>query len=383
MSSVRLRSILGSSLFALSLVTLVSACASAEASADMHPGGSLVTHGVELELEGAAPEIVVNPTLELAAFEEPAAPIATEFRCVGPEPRGHWAGRASDDEWARGLYPAIERYPEGWLALTFDDGPHVSRTKVVLDELARHDQHATFFLTGHAIRKGTYELVQRMVAEGHTLANHGFRHDAAMAEQVDSIEELERYIASELELTQIRVDLALLATSPEAFAAMESRVFRKLTWLDDRQEQLDAMPKLRERHRALLEEHGFAGEQRPLTLAWVRPPGGNPYLGKRWTSDERDAFARVVNRMGLAVAMWNHGSSDSDPALTPQQRMDPERITETGRKAARRGGVYVAHDRIDPEAVRALLGAIAKTDAKVVSLDELHRAKLEAQGHCS
>jgi peptidoglycan/xylan/chitin deacetylase (PgdA/CDA1 family) len=303
-------------------------------------------------------------------------------RCLGPDPSGRWAGRSSDDDWARGLYPARERYPEQWLALTFDDGPHPERTPIVLDELARHDQHATFFLTGHAIRGDTYALVQRMVAEGHVLANHGWRHDTRMAEQVDSRAELERYIESEFELTQIRVDLALLATSREDFAAMHERVFRKLHWTDGRAEQLAAMPKLRVRHRELLEERGFVDGTRPLVLEWVRPPGGNPYLGKRWTVAEREAFARVVNRMELSVVMWNHGSGDSDPALAPKDRMDPERVAETGVKAARRGGVYVAHDRIDPEAVRALLNTIANSDAQIVGLEQLRQAKLEALGAC-
>jgi peptidoglycan/xylan/chitin deacetylase (PgdA/CDA1 family) len=321
-----------------------------------------------------------NPPPELLAFAEPDPELA-QPRCLGPEPRGRWAGRRSDDDWARGLYPRGDRYPENWLTLTFDDGPHSSRTTVVLDELARHGQHATFFLTGHAIRKGTYPLVQRMLAEGHTLANHGFRHDIRMAEMIDSPKQVEAYVASELELTQIRVDIALLATSPEDFSEMEARVFRKLNWLDERAEQLSAMPKLRERHRALLEERGYSDNERPYRLEWVRPPGGNPYLGHS-TSQERSTFARVVNRMGLSVVMWTHGTGDSDPRLEPKIRMDPERVAGTALEAIERGGIYVAHDRIDPEALVAMLETIAASDAVIVSLAQLRDAKLEALGYC-
>lgn len=368
----------------LSLLTLSSFAACVQASPDAGVEPSAVELGAaatgKVESEGSEP--LVNPALELAAFDEPEPELATEFVCLGPEPRGRWAGRSSDDEWARGLYPSTERYGERLLALTFDDGPHVSHTPKLLDALARRDQHATFFLTGHAIRKSTYPLVRRMVAEGHTLANHGWRHDVEMAEQRDSIAELEDYLFAELELTQIRVDLALLAESDEEFEAMEARVFRKLHWTDSREEQLAALPRLVARHRELLAEHGYHDGARPYVLSWVRPPGGNPYLGKRWSSDEREAFARVVNRMGLRVAMWNHGSSDSDPALSHAERMDPERIAGTARKAAARGGVYVAHDRVEPEAALALLDALVESDAQLVSLDALFRDKLERQGEC-
>jgi hypothetical protein len=362
---------------ALVLTSFSSACAVAESAGptfDSNHAGDVEDVDSTADAIVAAP--IVNPPLEIALVVEP------EKRCLGPDPSGRWAGRSSDDEWARGLYPARERYPEHWLALTFDDGPHPDRTPVVLDELARHGQHATFFLTGHAVRGDTYELVQRMVAEGHTLANHGWRHDTRMAEQLDTRAELERYIESELELTQIRVDMALLATSREDFAAMHERVFRKLHWTDGREEQLAAMPKLRIRHAELLAERGYVDGARPLTLEWVRPPGGNPYLGNRWKVAEREAFARVVNEMGMSVVMWSHGSGDSDPALKPKDRMDPERVAETGSQAAQRGGIYVAHDRIDPEAARALLETIAKSDAEVVGLEQLRRAKLEALGAC-
>ncbi|MFV8751393.1 polysaccharide deacetylase family protein [Nannocystaceae bacterium ST9] len=361
---------------ALALILIAPGCAGPEIAARSHESERVEI----LEFALAEPPTIENPDL---ALELGSVEIADEAAaCLGPEPSARWAQRGSDDEWARGLYPARERYPEGWLALTFDDGPHPTRTRVVLDELARHGQHATFFLTGHAIKASTYPLVQRMVAEGHTLANHGHRHDTDMAEQVDTIAELEAYLESELELTQIRVDLAMLATSADDFRAIDERVFAGLRWTDERAEQLAAMPELRVRHRALLDERGFGEGTRPLALAWVRPPGGNPYVGKRWTNDEREAFARVVNRMNLRVVMWNHGSGDSDPALAPEERMDPTRVAETARKAGRRGGVYVAHDRIAPEAARALLDAVAKSDAVVVDLADLHAAKAEAAGWC-
>lgn len=328
-------------------------------------------------------ETITMPTLAELGLErpvelpsvEPAA--AAELPCTGPKPSSRWAGRTSDDEWIPGLYPARERYGDRLLALTFDDGPHETRTPIVLDELARRDMKATFFLTGHAIRSGTYELVQRMVREGHTLANHGWRHDTKMAAQVEDLRELEAYVGAEFELTQIRVDLAMLASSAEDFLAMEREVFGGLSWVaHDRQAQLRRMTKLRARHAALLESRGYAEDSRPITLEWVRPPGGNPYVGKGWTSAEREAFARAVNRQGMQMVMWNHGSGDSDTNLTPKERRDPERTAETARKAASRGGIYVAHDRIDPAALRAMLDELEIGEVEIVSLAALRAIKL-------
>lgn len=59
-------------------------------------------------------------------------------------------------------------------ALTFDDGPGPS-TPEVLDTLAREGVRATFFVLGRQVDRHP-DLVRRMVAEGHQLANHGYDH---------------------------------------------------------------------------------------------------------------------------------------------------------------------------------------------------------------
>ncbi len=307
--------------------------------------------------------------------------IAAPPTCTVPEPSARWEDRRDDDDWAEGLYPTREDYPQGWMALTFDDGPHRTRTPQVLDLLAEKDLHATFFLTGFAIRASTYHLVRRMVDEGHTVANHGWRHDVGMTKNRGSVEQLEDYLTAELELTQIRVDLAMMANDAEDFATMDRRVFESLRRWDERGDELTAMPALRERHRALLAERGFSPEARPLQLTWMRPPGGIPYMGRR-TNEEREAFARVVGRLGLKVVMWNGGTGDSSPHLDPAKRMDPTRIGKSARKAARRGGIYVAHDRIKTPALRAMITALVRSDAQLVSLAQLQHAKQQANGWC-
>lgn len=60
-------------------------------------------------------------------------------------------------------------------ALTFDDGPDPGSTPALLDLLQRHDAKATFFMLGCQARRHP-ELVKRVAAAGHCVANHSFDH---------------------------------------------------------------------------------------------------------------------------------------------------------------------------------------------------------------
>jgi peptidoglycan-N-acetylglucosamine deacetylase len=57
------------------------------------------------------------------------------------------------------------------VALSFDDSPHETLTPRILDVLAEHDAHATFFMIGEHVA-GNEEVVRRLVDEGHELGNH-------------------------------------------------------------------------------------------------------------------------------------------------------------------------------------------------------------------
>jgi peptidoglycan-N-acetylglucosamine deacetylase len=63
---------------------------------------------------------------------------------------------------------------ENVVALTFDDGP-TEVTPQVLDILKSHHAQATFFCIGKRVVAHP-DLVQRLVAEGHTIGNHTFTH---------------------------------------------------------------------------------------------------------------------------------------------------------------------------------------------------------------
>ena len=60
--------------------------------------------------------------------------------------------------------------------LTFDDGPNPVYTPQILDILARHGARATFFVVG-ALAQANPDIIERIAAEGHTLANHTWRHE--------------------------------------------------------------------------------------------------------------------------------------------------------------------------------------------------------------
>ena len=61
------------------------------------------------------------------------------------------------------------------LYLTFDAGYENGCTEQILDALAKHDATAAFFLVGHYMQTNP-DLVRRMAAEGHTVANHTMHH---------------------------------------------------------------------------------------------------------------------------------------------------------------------------------------------------------------
>jgi peptidoglycan/xylan/chitin deacetylase (PgdA/CDA1 family) len=61
------------------------------------------------------------------------------------------------------------------IALTFDDGPNDAATPQLLDLLARHNVHATFFMMGSFARQRP-ELARRVAAAGHLIGNHTMTH---------------------------------------------------------------------------------------------------------------------------------------------------------------------------------------------------------------
>jgi len=61
------------------------------------------------------------------------------------------------------------------LALTYDDGPNDPHTLRLLEVLAKHNVHATFFLIGRYVQQRP-DIVREIVKAGHVIGNHTFTH---------------------------------------------------------------------------------------------------------------------------------------------------------------------------------------------------------------
>ena len=62
-----------------------------------------------------------------------------------------------------------------YIALTFDDGPHVTLTPKLLDILKEKGVKATFFVLGECVAANP-AVLQRAAAEGHEIGNHSWDH---------------------------------------------------------------------------------------------------------------------------------------------------------------------------------------------------------------
>src|SRR5689334_14405536 len=80
-----------------------------------------------------------------------------------------------------GLFDPAEGYlkrgsrEEKTLVLTFDDGPHPESAERLLDLLRELEVKATFFVVGQRVQMHP-DVVRRMLAEGHEVANHTEDH---------------------------------------------------------------------------------------------------------------------------------------------------------------------------------------------------------------
>ena len=126
-----------------------------------------------------------------------------------PHHTGASAGSDAGSDDGAGSGSAKKKHHRGWpqpaagptmsgdpeLIFTFDDGPNPKTTPQVLDTLAAHHIHATFFLVGEmAAGKHAPPIIQRMLREGHIVANHTMTHkdlcktkldDATAAREID------------------------------------------------------------------------------------------------------------------------------------------------------------------------------------------------------
>jgi len=85
------------------------------------------------------------------------------------------------------------------IALTFDDGPSVVTTNMVLDTLEKYDARASFFLIGNNITEGTQDTVKRTYEMGCEINSHSQTHSYMNQMTEDEIKAEMEYTDSKIE----------------------------------------------------------------------------------------------------------------------------------------------------------------------------------------
>lgn len=93
-------------------------------------------------------------------------------------PTGQWYGEA------------FSGLPRGsrQIALTFDDGPNNPHTFRLLDVLAKHNVHATFFMIGRYVRQRP-DIAVEVAKRGHVIGNHTFTHPLLTVQTLTRVRE--------------------------------------------------------------------------------------------------------------------------------------------------------------------------------------------------
>ncbi len=201
--------------------------------------------------------------------------------------------------WSRGNRDKRE------IAITFDDGPHKTRTPQLLDILKKHNVVATFFVQGQYVNTPEGQsIVQRMVAEGHEVGHHSWDHPQLSRQEEAGLKH------------QIEATIAAIVK----WACFCSLFF---CWC------------------VLFRATGKA----PKT---IRPPYGatNPVLNKRF-----------LEQWGLRVVLWDVDPEDWKKGMTSQQ------IANAWATNAKNGSILLAHD-IHQVTVDAMDSAVSQLKAR-------------------
>jgi peptidoglycan/xylan/chitin deacetylase (PgdA/CDA1 family) len=93
------------------------------------------------------------------------------------------------------------------VAITFDDGPHATNTPRLLEILKQKGVRATFFVVGQNAVEYP-DILKRITAEGHELANHSFSHPLLVSLSETALrEQLEKTHQAVLKATGVSMKL--------------------------------------------------------------------------------------------------------------------------------------------------------------------------------
>ncbi len=172
------------------------------------------------------------------------------------------------------------------VALTFDDGPSPEWTPKLLELLRRQQVRATFCLLGNQVQAHP-ELVRRIVADGHAVCNHTFKHDSLGGRTAEEIR---------ADLTATNEAIRTAAGDPN----LPIRYFRApyAVWGASSQ---------------------VAASLGMTALAWTMDP-------MDWDGSAADVIAQRLNAQlyPTAVALSHDGGGDRSPTLTAYQQVIPQ-----------------------------------------------------------
>ncbi|MDP5214529.1 polysaccharide deacetylase family protein [Pseudoalteromonas tunicata] len=132
-----------------------------------YPGSDLVSIST-LPLDSFLPFLTKEPNLLPQVSDvRLRTPDISEYDQV-PASEMHQLQQAHSSYYLHGLHTKKE------VALSFDDGPS-AYTAQVLEVLAKHQIHATFFVLGQNIQNRNADLIA-IDQQGHLIGNHSYRH---------------------------------------------------------------------------------------------------------------------------------------------------------------------------------------------------------------
>jgi peptidoglycan/xylan/chitin deacetylase (PgdA/CDA1 family) len=130
--------------------------------------------------------VLLLPTLGEGGASDASQPLRRVIEAPGPLPTDALPPPPPVSLWSPGHGPHTKFQPASGpreLLLSFDDGPDLKGTPLILDELDRRGLKAVFFVTGWRFAGqqrpedlARRDLVRKIAAHGHLVANHTFTH---------------------------------------------------------------------------------------------------------------------------------------------------------------------------------------------------------------
>lgn len=187
------------------------------------------------------------PAPENAPDEEPTQAPGPDFDAISQlDARAHgWGHGGPVDEKNRshGALLFQERYarfdahfikPDSdRIYLTFDQGYELGYTSIILDTLKEKNVPGAFFLTMHFARSHP-DLVQRMIDEGHVLANHSTAHKnfpaMSLSGAADDVMQLHEYIRDNFGYEMHLFRFPEGSFSEQTLALLQSLGYKSVFW---------------------------------------------------------------------------------------------------------------------------------------------------------